>query len=163
MLNNPNAKKNLRSFTSGADNRRNLGGRPKRFITTLKAQGYKMAEINDCIKIMLSMTRAQLETARNATEATALELMIVSAIETSIERGDLSAMETLVSRSFGKPKETVEVTLSPEIRAAKSLYVDLIEKGGLTKEKAIARVLEVVKLSGVELTEDDILDADNIG
>ncbi len=162
MPNNPNAKKNLKNFRNGADNRRNLEGRPKKFITALKHQGYKMAEINDCIKIMLSMTRTQLDQAANAPDATALELMIASAIETSIKRGDLSAMETLVSRSFGKPKETVELALSPEIRAAKSLYVDLIEKGGLTKEKAIARVLEVVKLSGVELTEDDILDADNI-
>ncbi len=38
---------NLKQFEKGVDSRRNMEGRPRKFITQLKAQGYRQSEIND--------------------------------------------------------------------------------------------------------------------
>ena len=140
----------------------NLNGRPKKFVSKLKAQGYKLSEINDCIKIMLSMTVKQIEQSIANPSATALETMIASAIQTAIKSGNLNVFETLLSRSFGRPKETVEIqTAPPEIEAAHSLYESLRENG-LTKTKAINEVIKGAQANGYELTKADILDAETI-
>jgi hypothetical protein len=52
---------------------------------------------------------------------------------------------------------------SPEIDAARALLDSLVNEKGYTRNKAIKVVLEAAKLNGVELSEEDILDADTIG
>lgn len=162
MANNPNVKDNLRNFASGSDPRRNLEGRPRKFVSLLKAQGYKLSEINDCIKNMLSMTKDELKSAIADSQATVMEIMIARSIFASIRSGNLQAFETLVARTYGKPKEILEVSFAPEVEAAKSLYESLI-KNGVRPKTAIKKVIAGAKANGVELSEIDILDADTIG
>lgn len=153
---------NLKPFQNGIDARRNTGGRPPKLLSRLKAAGYKLSEINDCISTMLSMTCAQIKAAVADESATALEAMVGRSILRSIKEGKLDAFEILLSRRFGKPKETVEINSTPpEIEAAKSLYENLIEKG-VTPKTAVRKVLTAARANGIELSREDVLDAEYI-
>lgn len=141
---------------------RNPHGRPKKLVSRLIAQGYRLSEINDCVKVMLSLTMTQLIEAKLNPVATALELLIISAIQADIKKGSLSVFETLISRSFGKPKETLLIETQPEIEAARALYETLLEKG-LPAPKALRETLRAAKVNGFDLSPDDVLNADIIG
>lgn len=86
----------------------NPNGRPRKYISELKAQGYKLSEVNDCIQVMLSMNLEELKEVWDNPKATVLEKTIASAIKKSIEKGSLFSIETLLTRVFGKPSESVE-------------------------------------------------------
>lgn len=149
---------NLKNFKKGNDARRNLDGRPPKYISKLKAQGYKLAEINDCIVVLLSMTIAELREVENNPLATILEATIAKALLTSYANGNLAAIETIVSRRYGKPKENVEVTIAPELIAARNLFFALIHKDGLPEDTAMETVITAAKNNGFELNEADIRD-----
>jgi hypothetical protein len=83
-------------------------GRKKKFVTSLKADGYKASEVNDCITVMLSMTKDELAEMIKLPELTALEVIVGSAIVRASAKGDVSILETLISRPFGRPKEKIE-------------------------------------------------------
>ena len=97
---------------------RNPNGRPKKYVTLLKEQGYKLAEINDTIQAMLSMDLDELKEVWQNPKATILEKTIANAMRKSLEKGSLYSIETLLSRVYGKPKETADVnqTVSGEIK-----------------------------------------------
>lgn len=86
----------------------NPNGRPRKFISQLKKEGYKQSEIFDAIQVLISMQPDELEAVKLNPKATVLEITIASAILKSIKNGDLSSLETLLTRVFGKPKEKVE-------------------------------------------------------
>jgi len=99
---------NLIPFEKGKSG--NPLGRPKKYITLLKEQGYKKSEIDDTIQSMMAMTIAELQRVwDNKTEATVLELTIAAAIRKSITRGSLYSIETLLNRVYGKPQESVDM------------------------------------------------------
>ena len=87
----------------------NRNGRPKKYVTLLKEQGYKLAEINDTIQAMLSMSLEDLKEVWQNPDATILEKTIANAMRKSLEKGSLYSIETLLSRVYGKPKETADV------------------------------------------------------
>lgn len=90
----------------------NPNGRPRKYVSLLKEQGYKISEVNDCIQAMMSMTLEELKEVWDNPKATVLEKTIASAIKKSIERGSLYSIETLLSRVFGKPRETTEQNIT---------------------------------------------------
>jgi hypothetical protein len=87
----------------------NPNGRPRKFVSELRDQGYKLSEVNDAIQVMLSMTIEELAETYKNPKATVLEKTIAAAIKKSIEKGSLYSIETLLTRVYGKPKETVDV------------------------------------------------------
>jgi tRNA A37 N6-isopentenylltransferase MiaA len=97
---------------------RNPNGRPKKFVTLLKEHGYKVSEVNDTVQAMLAMTLDELKEVWNDPKATILEKTIANAMRKSLEKGSLYSIETLLSRVYGKPKETADVnqTVSGEIK-----------------------------------------------
>ena len=99
----------------------NPNGRPRKYVSTLKAQGYKLAEINDCIQVMMAMTVDELREAFENKQATVLEKTIAAAIKRSIEKGSLYSIETLLTRVYGKPKETVDMDIQGEVRVTLNL------------------------------------------
>jgi hypothetical protein len=109
-------------FDSHPD-RINRNGRPKKYVTLLKEQGYKLAEINDTIQAMLSMDLDELKEVWQNPKATVLEKTIANAMRKSLEKGSLYSIETLLSRVYGKPKETADVnqTVSGEIKITLNL------------------------------------------
>jgi len=104
-------------FDSHPD-RINKNGRPKKFVTLLKENGYKVSEVNDTVQAMLSMTLDELKEVWQDPKATILEKTIANAMRKSLEKGSLYSIETLLSRVFGKPKETADVnqTVQGEIK-----------------------------------------------
>ena len=109
-------------FDSHPD-RINRNGRPKKYVTLLKEQGYKLAEINDTIQAMLSMDLDELKEVWQNPKATVLEKTIANAMRKSLEKGSLYSIETLLSRVYGKPKETADVnqTVTGEIKITLNL------------------------------------------
>lgn len=112
---NPNPKtEHLTPFAKG-DDRINKSGRPRKFTTTLKEHGYKLSEINDAIQVMLSMTIDELKEIYQNDQATILEKTIANAMVTSLKKGSLYSIETLLSRVWGTPKMTTDVNVVASI------------------------------------------------
>lgn len=88
----------------------NPRGRPRKYVSALRAQGYTISEVNDCIQVMLAMTLDELKAVYTEPKATVLEKTVASAIRKSIEKGSLYSIETLLSRVYGKPREQTEIT-----------------------------------------------------
>ena len=88
---------------------RNPNGRPRKFVSLLKEQGYKLSEINDGIQALMSMTPNELKEVEANPDATALELIVTKAILKSLSNGSLYSMDTLMNRVYGKPKEQVDI------------------------------------------------------
>lgn len=88
----------------------NPNGRPRKYVSTLKEHGYKLAEINDCILAMMAMDIDELKAVWDNPKATILEKTIANAMRKSLEKGSLYSLDTLLNRVFGKPKETQQVT-----------------------------------------------------
>ena len=98
---------NLKNWPKGVSG--NPNGRPRKFISALKSEGYKISEVCDCIQVLLAMTLEELKVVYEDERATVLEKMIAQAIKTSMKNGDLDAIEVLLNRVFGKPKQTVHI------------------------------------------------------
>ena len=88
----------------------NPNGRPRKYVSLLKDAGYKLSEINDTIQTMMAMDLQELKGVYENSQATILEKTIASAMRKSLEKGSLYSLETLLTRVYGKPKETAEVT-----------------------------------------------------
>jgi hypothetical protein len=89
----------------------NPNGRPRKFVTLLKDQGYKRSEINDTIQAMLSMDMNELKGVYDDPRATILEKTVANALRKSLEKGTLYSIETLLTRVFGQPKQEVTQTI----------------------------------------------------
>jgi tRNA A37 N6-isopentenylltransferase MiaA len=94
---------------------RNPNGRPKKYVTLLREQGYKLSEINDTIQVMLQMDLDDLKEVWDNPKATILEKTIANAMRKSLEKGSLYSVETLLTRVYGKPKETQQVSSDSRI------------------------------------------------
>ena len=92
----------------------NPNGRPKKYVSALKEQGYKNSEINDCILVMISMDLDELKEVWQNPRATILEKTIANALRKSLEKGSLYSIEVLLSRAVGKPKESIDHTTNGE-------------------------------------------------
>jgi hypothetical protein len=103
---------NLKKFEKGESG--NPNGRPKKYVSALKEQGYKNSEINDCILVMISMDLDELKEVWQNPRATILEKTIANALRKSLEKGSLYSIETLLSRAVGKPKESIDHTTNGE-------------------------------------------------
>lgn len=104
---------NLKPFKPGQSG--NPNGRPRKYVSTLRDHGYKLAEINDCIQVMMAMTLPELKEAFENPNATVLEKTIAAAMKKSIEKGSLYSVETLLSRVYGKPKEQMEMNVEADV------------------------------------------------
>lgn len=108
-------EQNLKPFKKGYDERREGNGRPKKFTTLMKEEGYKLSEVNDSIQAIMAMDEKQIKSVLKNEDATMLEKTVAKAIIKSYEKGSLYSMDTLLSRVFGKPKETVDATVEAKV------------------------------------------------
>jgi hypothetical protein len=93
----------------------NPNGRPRKYVSLLKEQGYSISQVNDSIQVLMSMTPKELLEVENNPNATALELTITRAILKSMNNGSLYSMDTLMNRVYGKPKEQVDIVSDNKI------------------------------------------------
>jgi len=99
----------------------NPNGRPRKYVSQLKEQGYKISEVNDAIQTLMSMDVLELKSVLENPKATILELTIAKAMLKSLQNGSLYSLETLLTRAFGKPKETQDVKQESKIEV---VFVD---------------------------------------
>lgn len=100
---------NLRPVQKGEI--RNPNGRPRKYVSLLKMQGYKLSEINDTIQAMMAMNLEELGEVYTNKDATILERTIAQAMKKSLDKGSLYSLDTLMSRVYGKPQESVTNTI----------------------------------------------------
>ena len=115
---------NLTPFKKGFDEKRNINGRPRKYISNLKDQGYKLSEVNDAIQVLISMTVDELEEVVINPEATVLEITVAKAILKSLKTGSLYSLDTLLTRSFGKPRETVDTNINSHLQGKIEIVVN---------------------------------------
>ena len=118
----------------------NPKGRPKKPVLQMKVAGYKLAEINDTIQAMCSMTLDQLREVWENPDTTLLERTIAAALRKSIEKGNLDSLETLMNRVYGKPNEKLDITSAGDKLEQNKIQVEIIttkkenEKGSNTEK-----------------------------
>jgi hypothetical protein len=100
-------------------------GRPKKWVSLLKASGYKLAEINDALQVLLSMSREELQDVA-ANGSTILETTVAKALLSGDDKKSLWNLETLLTRIYGKPKESLQVEQDIKIEVLK---VEVIHSG----------------------------------
>ena len=86
----------------------NPNGRPKKLISQLKEIGYTKTQVEDTILTMLTMTRKELEQIDKDDQFTILERIIAGTLVKSHDKNSLFNLELLLTRSQGKPKETID-------------------------------------------------------
>ena len=106
-------EQNLKPFKKGEV--ANPNGRPRKYVSLLKEQGYKLSEINDTIQNMMAMDLQELKAVWDNPKATVLEKTIAAAMRKSLEKGSLYSLDTLLTRVYGKPKETTAVENSGKV------------------------------------------------
>ena len=84
-------EQNLKPFKKGEV--ANPNGRPKKYVTLLREQGYKLSEINDTIQVMLQMDLDELKSVWDNPKATVLEKTLANAMRKSLEKGSLYSVE----------------------------------------------------------------------
>lgn len=94
----------------------NPNGRPRKYVSLLTQQGYKLSEINDTLMALLSMDLNELKEVFENPKATVLEKAVAGAIRKSIEKGSLHNIETIITRAMGKPKEQTEISGTQSIK-----------------------------------------------
>jgi hypothetical protein len=92
----------------------NKNGRPRKYVSLLKDSGYKLSEINDTIQTMMSMTMDELKEVFDNPAGTILEKTIANAMVKSLKKGSLYSLDTLITRVYGKPKESAEINLKTD-------------------------------------------------
>ena len=104
-------EENLKPFKVGEDERRNLQGRPQKLITQMKEIGYTKSQVEETMLSMLSLSRKELEKIDKGDEYTIMERTIAGALLRGHDKNSLFNLEMLLTRSQGKPKETIDQTI----------------------------------------------------
>ena len=99
----------------------NPNGRPRKYVSLLKEQGYKLSEINDTIQVMMSMDMEELSDVYKNPKATVLEKTIANAMNKSLQKGSLYSLDTLLTRVYGKPKEQMDIKTDNKIEV---IFID---------------------------------------
>jgi hypothetical protein len=89
--------------------------KPKKYITLLKERGYNHSQVIDTYQIMLSLTIDELKEIYDNPQATILEKIIASGLRQDLKTGKVDVAETIINRSFGKPKENIESNVTHTI------------------------------------------------
>ena len=88
----------------------NPNGRPRKWVSTLGAQGYKKSEIVDAIEVLCSMSMEELQKVSDNEDNTILERTVAKALILGNTKGSLYNLETLITRVHGQPKQDIEQT-----------------------------------------------------
>ena len=86
----------------------NPNGRPRKFVTLLKDEGYTKAEVMATYAVMLSRSLDELKAIYGNVQATVLERTVANAIRKDLEKGDLKNIELILTRTHGAPKQEVQ-------------------------------------------------------
>lgn len=105
----PGRPENLKSWKKGQSG--NMKGRPRKYVTDLKVEGYKLSQINDAITILLALRPDEVHKIARSMTHTVMEVSIAKAIAADMKAGRISTVEIILSRVFGKPKNEITATI----------------------------------------------------
>lgn len=109
----------------------NPNGRAPKYITIVTDKtGYKNSEIQDCMKSMLRMTLDEISEIQNSKDTPILEKLLAAGIQSDLQKGELRNLESILNRSYGKPKEFVEME---QVDKHKELTKEEIEIEGVKR------------------------------
>jgi hypothetical protein len=91
-------------------------GKPRKYVSLLKEQGYTLAEINDCIQAMMAMDIKELTAIGKDASATILEKTVARAMIKSLESGNLNSVKALLDRAYGSPKQTIDQNVNSTLK-----------------------------------------------
>jgi hypothetical protein len=101
----------------------NPAGRPKKFLTIFKEQGYKTTEIVDTFNALLACEEDELAKVADDPRATILEKTVAAALLKGYMNKSLFNLELILNRTLGRPKETSEVKQDINVKAFKVAVV----------------------------------------
>ena len=81
----------------------NPKGRPRKYVALSNEQADKLSQINQCIQEMMVMEQSELNAILNDATATILQKTVASAMLRSLQKGSLSAVQSLLNRLYGTP------------------------------------------------------------
>lgn len=84
----------------------NRNGRPIKLASKLNEIGYSNSQVIDTIKNIIALTESEVKNVSDNKSYSMLERMIAKAILKDHSKGSLYNLDLLISRAFGKPKET---------------------------------------------------------
>jgi hypothetical protein len=96
-------------FAKGFDPKRNIKGAPRKLISTLSGLGYSSRQVSDTMLNLLALTESEVASICENDNFSMLERIIAKALIKDFSKGSLWNIETLLSRSIGRPKETTAV------------------------------------------------------
>ncbi len=76
---------------------------------------YRPFLVKEQKNLLMAMDEKNIKEVLKNEDATMLEKTVAKAIIKSYEKGSLYSMDTLLSRVFGKPKESVEATVEAKV------------------------------------------------
>lgn len=95
----------------------NSSGRPRKFETIMAKQfGLSRSQVNDIIQGLLGMTDAQRRQIIADPQANSVEKLVAKAIDTDLKAGRISTLETILSRTFGTPKQEVNINAKSTVK-----------------------------------------------
>jgi hypothetical protein len=93
----------------------NRNGRPMKLASKLNGFGYSNCQVLDTIRNIIALTESEVNGIAENEEYTILERMIAKALLNDISKNSLYNLELLISRAFGKPKETASIQNNEKI------------------------------------------------
>jgi beta-lactamase class D len=93
----------------------NRKGRPIKLASKLNEIGYSNSQVLDTIKNILALTESEAEEIAENEDFTILERMIAKALLKDLSKNSLYNSELLISRAFGKPKESASIQTNEKI------------------------------------------------
>lgn len=122
----------------------NPSGRAPKYITTVTDRtGYRNSEIQDCMKSMLRMTVDEISEIQNSKTAPILEKLLAAGIQSDLQKGELRNLESILNRSYGKPKEFVEVEQVDMYKelTQEELEIEGVERFGLERWERMKKAM----------------------
>jgi hypothetical protein len=106
---------NNKPFQPGQDERRNINGRPRKLKTILTGYGLTPSQTTELINEMMMHTERELLFILNSDDATIFETTIASALIKGKTKGSLYALDTILNRSQGLPKQTNDIAIENKL------------------------------------------------
>lgn len=97
-------------FKKGYDVKRNYNGAPKKIFSQANDYGYTSQEIRNTIMNIISLTIDEIKSIAENQSSSVLERIISKSLLRDFSKGSLWNLETIITRSIGKPKESIDMS-----------------------------------------------------
>lgn len=97
----------------------NPAGRPKKLLTTLGEMGYSESQVRETMATILALPASDLARVAENPDCTVLEAWLTRIIVQANKTGNHVPLESLITRLFGAPKQTVQAEVKVEIKRQK--------------------------------------------